>query len=78
MEKTKLEAIHDNELLELLDNLGLKNKFLGGQINCAFCKDIITWENLHSIFPDSGAIKFCCVKPECVNSLIARTVKGNL
>ena len=72
VEKKKVDAIHDDDLLELLENLGLKNKFLHGRLTCAFCGGVITWDNLHSIFPDSGAIKCCCTKSECVNQLIAK------
>jgi len=72
MVKKKISAIHDDDLLTLLENLQLKNKFLFQKLTCAFCGDIITWDNLHSLFPDSGTIKCCCVKPACVNQLIAR------
>lgn len=69
-QKKTVDAIHDDNLLELLDSLGLKNKFLHGKLECAFSHDTITWENLHSIYPDSGAIKLCCTKLSCINSLI--------
>lgn len=72
MDKKKVDAIYDDELLDLLESLGLKNKFLHGKLNCAFCSDVITWDNLHSLFPDSGTIKCCCIKPACVNQLIAK------
>lgn len=72
MSKKVVDAVYDDDLLELLENLGLKNKFLNGKLTCAFCNSIITWDNLHSIFPDSGAIKQCCTNPECVNILIAK------
>ena len=72
MTKKVVDAVYDDDLLELLESLGIKNKFLHGKLTCAFCGDVITWENLHSIFPDSGAIKQCCTKPICVSQLIAK------
>ncbi len=71
-DKKRVDAVYDDDLLELLDSLELRNKFLHGKLICAFCGDVITWENLHSIFPDSGAIKISCTKPNCVNQLIAK------
>ncbi len=71
IDKKTVNAVHDDDLLDLLEGLGLKNKFLNSQLTCAFCDETITWQNLHSIFPDSGAIKVCCTKPDCVNQLIA-------
>lgn len=70
--KIKLKAVHDNDLIGLLESLGLYGKFKAGELKCSFCKDIITFENLHSFFPDSGSIKQTCSKPECVKSLMAK------
>lgn len=70
--KTKLKAVHDNDLEELLDSLGLNAKLKAGELKCSFCKDVITIENLHSFFPDSGSIKLTCSKPDCVKLLMAK------
>jgi len=69
MAKEKIEAVYDDQLNELLDNLGELGKFKRGKLKCSFCNIIITWKNLHSLFPDSGAIKYCCDAPECVKGL---------
>ncbi len=71
VEKKKVDAVYDDELLEMLENLRLKTKFENGKLSCAFCKDMVSWNNLHSIFPHGGIIKVCCTNPECVNNLIA-------
>jgi len=72
MEKKTLRAVHDDDLEALLKNLGLHNKFIHGKLKCAFCKGVITLDNLHSLFPDSGAVKLSCTKPECVKQLLSR------
>jgi hypothetical protein len=69
---TKLKAVHDIDLEGLLDSLGLSSSLRAGKLKCAFCKEVITFENLHSIFPDSGAIKVSCSNPDCVKTLMAR------
>ena len=68
----KLKAFHDDDLETIFEDLGIINKYRAGQLNCAFCGDIITHKNLHSLFPDSGSIKFTCAKPECVKLLISK------
>jgi hypothetical protein len=67
-----LNAVYDDDLMGVLEELGVAKDFEHGRLKCAFCGDTITWNNLHSLFPDSGAIKFSCDKAECVNQLIAK------
>jgi hypothetical protein len=72
MEKETLKAVHDDDLETLLRRLGLHSDFTHSRLKCTFCKDVITFDNLHSLFPDSGAVKLTCSKPECVNQLLSR------
>lgn len=72
MQSKTLRVVHDDDLDKLLQNLGVYMDFKQGNIKCSFCKNPITYENLHSVYPDSGAVKFCCMDPICVNRLIAR------
>jgi len=69
MNKDKLKAVHDDDLDILLEKLGIIGKFTRGKLKCSFCKTVITKENLHSIFPRSGSIKFVCDNSECVAEL---------
>ena len=68
----KIKAVHDDDLEELLESLGIKNKFEARELKCTFCQEIITFDNLHSIFPDSGSIKLTCSKSDCVKLLMGR------
>lgn len=71
-QKETLNAIYDDDLMDVLKELGVARDFTHGRLKCAFCGDTITWGNLYSLFPDSSAVKFSCDKPECVNQLIAK------
>jgi hypothetical protein len=71
MEKQSLRAVHDDNLEAFLKGLGIYGDFVHNKLFCTFCKDTITWDNLHSIFPDSGAIKCSCSRPDCVKLLLA-------
>jgi len=64
-----IHAVHDDDLEEFLNSIKLLGKFRSGQIKCSLCNETITRENLYSIYPDSGVIKFSCNRPECVIAL---------
>ena len=70
MTKSPLSAVHDDDLEDVLDALGLSAAFARGEIRCKFCRDVVTWTNLHSLFPDGGDVKMACEKPICVNALL--------
>jgi len=75
MQKETLRAVHDDDLEELLQSLGLLHDFRAGKLRCKFCKRIITWDNLHSLFPDSGAVKTVCNDIECIKALLGHVEK---
>lgn len=67
--KAKLSAVHDDDLIALLKSLNLLEKIKNGEVKCKFTKEIITLDNLHSIFPEEGTIKVVCDTPEAIKSL---------
>ena len=67
--KANLNAVHDNDLEALLIKLDLIDKIHGGEIKCKFTNIIITLDNIHSIFPESGSIKVVCNSPEAIKHL---------
>ena len=78
MNKNKLKSVHDDDLDVLLEKLGKTGRFKRQKLKCSFCKAVITYENLHSIFPRSGSIKFTCDNPECVVELSALLREGKV
>ncbi len=72
MKRNKLFAVYDKELDSLMKRLGILGDFKAGRLKCSFSGDVITAENLHSFFPDSGAVKACCTKLDCTLKLSAR------
>lgn len=67
--KSNLNAVHDNDLEPLLKKLNLYNSVMEGRVKCKFTEIIITLDNLHSIFPESGTIKLVCNSPEAIRML---------
>jgi hypothetical protein len=64
-----MKAVFDDELRGFLERLGVWPKFERGELKCKFCGTQISFENLHSLFPQSGDVKFVCDRPECTQQL---------
>lgn len=64
-----LKVIHDDKIKLLLENLGLSLLIEKGEIKCKFCKSVITYDNINSIFPESDTIKITCNTPVCILNL---------
>ena len=69
LNKERLKVVHDDDLTALLDRLGILGKVRHGEVRCKFCEEPVTLENLHSLFPLSGAVKLVCDKPACIKGL---------
>ena len=67
--KTKVKAVHDSDLLEVLKSLGVLEKVQENRATCSFCKEIVNLDNLAAVFKDGSEVKFICSKPECVSKV---------
>lgn len=67
--KAKLNTVHDDDLIALLKSLNLLEKIKKGEVKCKFTREVITVDNLHSIFPEEGTIKVVCDTPKAIKSL---------
>jgi len=76
--KEKLKSVHDHDLERLLEKLGILGKLKHRKLKCTFCKTIVTLENLHSIFPQSGGIKLVCERIECIKGLSSLLREGKV
>lgn len=76
--RTKLNTVYDTDLAELLVKLNLYDKIKEGKIKCKFTDEIITMENLHSIFPEENTIKVICDSPNAIKLLSEYINEKNL
>ncbi len=70
MPEKALRAVHDDDLPAYLESLGLLSDIKAGRLRCKFCDDPVTLVNLHALFPDSGAVRLACSKPDCIKQLM--------
>lgn len=61
----RVQAVHDDQLQTLLDNLQISSKMQKGEMKCKFCRTIVSFENLAAIFPEIDTIKVVCGEPKC-------------
>ena len=76
--KETVNAFHDDDLENILEGLGVLKKFKNGELKCKICNKIVTFQNLHSIFPQSGSIKFVCDNNNCTSELYRMLREGGI
>jgi len=60
-----INAIHEDELEEYLENIGILDDIKNKKLKCCFCDKTITLENFHVVFPENNEIKICCEDMQC-------------
>lgn len=70
MKKYSIKAVHEQDLKELLDDLELSSMLERGELKCAMCGCIITYDNLLCLYPEEEDIKVCCKKCDCYEKLL--------
>lgn len=72
----ELRAIHDVDLEEFLERLGLWGPIKEGKVTCARCDSVITLDNFGAAFPESGKIRVVCDKLECLRPFLRARAEG--
>lgn len=63
--KPNIKFVHDDDLGNYLDSLGIYQDVLAGRYKCMYCGTVIDMNNLEAIVPFEGKIKIICSKPAC-------------
>lgn len=69
-EKKQINAVHEKDLVGLLERLDVKEKFINNELHCKFCDSIVNKGNIYSVLPESASINLICDKPECITKLL--------
>jgi hypothetical protein len=71
--KQIIEAIHEDNIEDFLQKIGLLESLKNGELHCASCDCTITKENIQCFFSYEGKIGFCCENFVCYEKLIEKT-----
>jgi hypothetical protein len=69
--RTEIAAIHDPDLLELLERLGLRDQYLGSNLVCSECGKRIAPGGVGTIRSTDGATLVSCNGRVCVEAVHA-------
>lgn len=61
-----IKAVYEDKFQLFLQNIGVYETVVSGTEKCKFCSQPITIDNISSVFPESGTIKFVCDNIECI------------
>ena len=61
-----IKAVYEDKFQLFLKNIGVYENVISGTEKCKFCSQLITLDNIVSVFPESGTIKFVCDNPVCI------------
>lgn len=61
-----IKAVYEDKFQLFLQNIGVYDRVVSGTEKCKFCGQPVTMDNIASVFPESGTIKFVCDNPECI------------
>ena len=68
--KIKIKAVHEDDLPELLQSLGIYEKIQNGDIYCVECNCKITTDNLWGIKYKNSTFHVICSNPDCISKLV--------
>lgn len=66
--KIKIPAIHDKDLKNILEDLGLLERLNKGELHCFNCSKQITWENLFALKVADKELVIFCDEPDCIDN----------
>jgi len=67
--KTRVKAVYDSDLMNLVESLGIRSGIEAGTYSCKFCATTITFDNLQAIQKEGGELKFICSNLECFSKI---------
>jgi len=70
--KVEVKAVYDGDLEQVLADLGILDKLIAGDLNCAVCACQVDLDNLGTIFPDGDEVRVSCDNDRCVRIITTR------
>lgn len=73
-----LQVVSDRGVRQLVDELGLREEFDAGVLDCEFCDKTVTAETIFAIFPEDCLARFVCSRPPCVKRFALHVQRSGL
>jgi len=70
--RVEVKAIYEQDLEQVLRNLGILDKLVAGELNCAVCGCQVDLDNLGTIFPDGDEVGVSCDNNSCIRTITTR------
>jgi len=70
--RVEVKAVYDQDLERVLANLGILDKLIAGELNCAVCGCQVDLDSLGAIFPDDDNIGVSCDNDRCIRIITTR------
>ena len=68
-EFVKINAVHDKDLLNLLQQLNVMDKVNNNEFVCESCQTTLNFENIGAIYIEKDQVKMCCDLVDCISFL---------
>ena len=70
--RLEVKAVYDQDLEQVLANLGILDELVTGKLTCAVCGCQVDLDNLGTIFPDGDKVGISCDNDRCVRRITNR------
>ena len=66
---TEINAVHEDDLGDLLDGLGVGDEYRDGSLRCAFCQQPLTDPGVGAMRMTDDGLVLACARFDCVREL---------
>ncbi len=64
-DRTTVRAVHDDDIENLLRDLGIFDDVLEGKLTCDVCDEQVTLAKVGAIFVRDGVVRIACTNEDC-------------
>ena len=76
--RVKIPSIHDHNLRTVLDDFGILDKVISGEILCSVCGAPLTLDTIECLYMQGTELKLCCQKIACCKLVLNGTKSAEL
>jgi hypothetical protein len=72
MKTEEVNAVYSEDMVELLESLGILHKIKNGKKKCYFCRHSVKLQDIASVFPAENEVQVCCSSYDCYKQLMRK------